>query len=508
MPSSHSGASASPSHSKSFILSSSQTSVASSSSQLNRVTQSTSQSDPSVTPSSNQSRDTLSSSQSRVTSSSSQPRIMLPSSPTGVTRQSSLSEMTLSSFVISKSFQSSNQFVVTLSSSQSHDSPPPSQFRISLFSSQSHGSLSLSQFHGASSSALPTPQEEVKHTDSLGETTYMYSTLEALQMLSSSFLSDRTISRSNTNSARKAGISTLVWYPTLSNFKTQPWSAFNESLPVNSELMEDTVYASGQPGLTLVSTSSVTSGYSASLISRTILQLHQSVESSHAVYASKGNSFHDNVGLSTKTSASLQSSLSVSGDLPLSEMTLSSLVTSQSSTNKTSNLANQAHEDSLVTDTPFNSVAINSLHQDTIQKTQYTRLHSLAYMHNQTGLAGIVPHATDSTSSSSKPSILNSYHNGASSWESWVYNFHSNSKTSIIDAYFSAYVDDMSTNTLAFSNIPSWNRSIGFIEKTIMISTKFSSLSRTSGNIFIMILYSFGASDMDGSKGILKYLCA
>ncbi|KAL9955531.1 hypothetical protein ACROYT_G036867 [Oculina patagonica] len=438
-----------PSSHSDVILPSSQASVALSINQFRVTTLSSNQSDPivpsagySVTPSSSQFRVTLSLSHSHVTLSG-QPPVTLSSSPTGVTL-------------------SSNQFGFTLSSIQFHGTLLPSQSRTTHSSSQYQGALSPSQFHGTPSSALPTPQEGVQNTDSVGGTTYMYSTLEGFQMLSSSFLSDRTIHRTNnTNSARKTSISTLVWHPTLSNFKTQ-------SLP-----REDTVHASGKPGLTLVSyTSSITSGYSASLISRSILQLHQSVESSHTVYASNGNSFQDNIGLSLKTSASLQSSLSVSGDLPLSQMKLSS------------NLTNPTHEDSIVTDAPVNSAAISSLHQESIQKTQYTSLHSLAYMHNQTGPAGIAPHATDSTSSTSKASSLDSHHNGSSSWESGNYHIHSNSKSSIRNAYFSASVGDTSTNTLAFSSIPSWNKSIiatvGFVEKTIMISTNFSSLSRTS----------------------------
>ena len=412
------------------------------------------------------------SNQSRVTLSSGQPLAPLPPSPTSVTI-------------------SSNNFGVTLSSSQSHVTLAPSQSRISLSSlrSQSHGTLSLSKFQGTPSSALPTSQEGIANTVTLEGTTNMYSTLEALKMLSSSFLSDRTIPRTNSaNNAGKTSISTLIWYPTVSNFKTQPWPALSKSLPVNSKLIEDNVYASGQPGLTPVSISSITSSYSAFVISRTIFQLRQSIESSHAIYATNGDSSLNKVGLTRKTSASLHSSLSVSGDLPMSQMKPSPLVISQSSTNKASNLTNLPHEDSLVTGTPASSVAVDSLHQEPIQKTRYASLLNLVYMHNQTGLAGIISHATDSTPSPSKASILNSHHNEESSWESWNYHFYSNSKSNIRNAYFSTSVDGTSNNTLALSSIPSWNRSImatvGFLEKTVIIGTKFSSLSRTSGNIF------------------------
>ena len=420
MPSDHSFASASSSLSGA-VLSSSESSVALSSSQFWVTTLSSSQTD--LTVSSRRYNGALSLSQSHFALSSSQPRATFPSNKLNITSVT----------------QSSNQFGVTLSSA----------------SSQSHGTLSLSQFHAAPSSALTTLQEGIKNTDRLGGTTSMYSTLETLQMLGSFFLSDRTIlSTNNTIRTRKTSTSSLVWYPA---FATQPWSAFNESLPVNSEFMQDTIYASGQSGLTLVRTSSITSGHSASLISRTIFQLHQPVESSNTLYSTNDNSNEDNAGISTKTSASPRSSLSVGGDLPLSRTKPPSLDISASSTHKTSNLIILTHEDSLVKGTPDNSAAIYSLHQESMEKTQHTSLHSLAIIHNQTGLAGV---ASDSTSSTSKESIMNSLYNEASSRKSWNYNLHSSSKSDISNIYFSVSLDDMSTDTLTFSSMSSWNRSI------------------------------------------------
>lgn len=461
MPSDHLFASASSSLSGA-VLSSSEASVALSSSQFRVTTLSSGQSDPTV--SSRRYSVTPSSSQSHVAISSSHPRVTLPSSPADVTV--------------------SLNPVVT---SQSHGTPRSSELGNLPSSSQSHGTLSLSQFHGTPT-ALTTLQEGIGNTDRLGVTTYMYSTLEAFQMSSRSFLSDKNIlSTNNTNGARWTNTSTLIWYPTLSNFKTH-WSAFSQSVSMSSEFMQSTFYASGQSGLGLVGTSSITSGQSASLISRTIFHLHQSVESSHIVYTTNDNSNQDNAGVSVETSATSQSSFG--GDLPLSRRKPSSLDISASSTHKTSNLTIPTHEDSLVTDSSVNSVDIKSLLQESMQKTQHTSLHSLAIIHHQTGLAGMASHTTDPTSSTSKASISNSFHNEVSSRKSWNYNLHSSSESDISNTYFSASLDDMFTDTLALSSMSSWNRSIiasvGFIEKTFMINKKFSSLTRPSGNTLVL----------------------
>lgn len=416
----------------------------------------------------------LSSSQVRVTLSSSQTVSTVFSSFCSVAPSSSQSHVTLSS--------TPSQYRHTLSSSERLVTLSPSQLGVTLSSSESYGTLST---------ALTTLQETIENTDGLGGTTY--STLEAFQILHGSFLFDRTISVTHyrnsaiDSTARKTNIPTLIWDPTSSHFPKQSKSAFHESMSVNSELMQDTVYASGQARHNLVSTSSLTSGNSTSVISPTIFQLHQSAEISHAVHAISGNTSQDTVGLAINTSASLQP-LSVIGDIPLSRVKLTSLTISQVSTNEMSNLSNLSHEDALVTGTPISSLTITFLHQETIQKTQYISLHSFANIPNQTSLTGIASHATDSTNSTSTASISNSHHSGpSSSWNSWNYHFHSNSKSSTSKAYSSTSVDHRFIGTIAFQSVPTWNRStiptVGFIGKTILISNKFSSLSRTSGNI-------------------------
>ena len=382
---------------------------------------------------------------------------------------------------------------VTPSSSQPRVTLPLSQYRLALPSSQLPITPSLSQlgvtlssskFRGTPFTTLSTLQETIQRTRGLGGTTSNAS----VQILNSSNPFDGIISL--TYYTNRATDSTLVETnmmgdQTLLLFLTQSNSPVHKFMSLNSELMADTLE---QVGHNRASTSSLRSGNSTSVISSTIFQLHQSAEMSPAVPAMNGNSFRGTVELSTKTSASLQSLLSVTGEIPLSRR-VKSLTISLSSTNERSSLSNVSYENSLVTDTLIASLTtINSLHQETKQNTQDISLNGFANIPSQTSLTSITSEATDSTSSISTASISNShYSEPSSSSDSCNYHFHSNSKSSSSKVYSRTPVDHRFPDTLAIQRVPIWNRStiviVGFSGKTSLISYKLSPLSRTSGNI-------------------------
>lgn len=379
--------------------------------------------------------------------------------------------------------RSSSQICVALSSSQT-DSTVPSNLRsVKPSSSQSRITLPLSQLPVTPFTTITTLQETIQRLFK-GTTS---NAVKTFQILNSSIPFDGTTSRPYyTNSGTDSTIvetntPTLMRDQTLSLFLTQSKSPFHKSVSLNSKLIANTV---GQASHNLASTSSLTSGNSTSVISPTIFQL-QSAEISRADPAMSGNSFQGTVGLSTKTSASLKLLLSVTGDIPLSRVT--SLTISRSSTNEKSSLSNVSYEDSLVTDKPIGTLTINSLHQETMQKTGYISLHSIANIPSQTSLTGIASHAADSTYSTSTASISSCYQSVPSSSDSWNYHLYSNSKSSSSKAYSSTFVDYRITDPLGTQSVPIWNRStiaiVSFSGKTNLISDKFSSLSRTSGNI-------------------------
>ena len=426
---------------------------------------------------------TLSSSPASSTRSSSQFLVALSSSQTHSTVHSSLGSVTPSSSQPRVTLPSS-QYRLTLSSSQLLVTPSPSKLSVSL---------SSSQFHGTPSTALRTLREIIESTVGRGATSS--SSLEVFQILNSSSLFDRTISRTYyTNSATDStlaerNIPTLMRGPSLSLFPTQSKSALHESMSLNSVVMEETFHASGQARHSLASTSSLTNGYSSYVISSTAVQLYRYAETSHTVPAVNVNSFQVNFGLSIDASASLQSLLSVTGDMPPFRTKLASLSISRSFTSKKSSLSNVSYEDLLVTDTRIGPLTINSLHQQTKQNTRYVTLHSFASIVTpHSSLTGIISHAMNSTYSTSTASISNSHQSEPSSSNSWNYHIHSNSKSSSSNAYSSTSVDHRFTNTLASQSVSIWNRSrtatVGFSEKTTLISNKSSSLSRTSGNIW------------------------
>ena len=384
--------------------------------------------------------------------------------------------------------QSSSQILVALSSSQAN-STVPSNFRsVTPSSSQFPITLPLS---------LPVAPFTTKTT--LHETVQRLfegttsNAVETFQIINSSIPFDATISRTDhINSAVdstlvETNIPTLMGNQTLSLFLTQSKSPFHKSVSLNSEFMAATV---GQASHNLASTSSLTSDNSTSVIFSTMFQLHQSAKVSYTVPAMNGNSFQGTVGLSTKTSASLQSLLSVIGDIPLTRVT--SLTISWSSTNEKSSLSNESYEDSLVTDTvaPISPLTITSLNQEAKQNTKYISLHSFANISSQISLTGIASHSTDSTQySTSTASISNIHHSEpSSSLDSWNYHLHSNSKSSSSEAYSSTSVDYRYTDQHGFQSVPIWNRStiaiVSFSGKTALISDKVSSLSRASGITF------------------------
>ena len=392
--------------------------------------------------------------------------VALPPSQTDPTIPSSLRSVTPSS-----SRRTSSQLPVT---------PSPSQIGVTLFSSK---------FRGTPFTTLTALQKTVQSTRGLGRTAS--NAVEAsVQTSNSSNPFDGSISRTYyTNSATNStlvetNIPTLMGDQTLLLFLTQSKSPFNKFVSLNSELMADTVE---QGSHNRASTLSITSGNSTSVISPTIFQLHQSAEMSLAVPTMNGNSFQGTVRLSTKASASLQSLIPVTEDIPLSRR-VKSLTISPSSTNEKLSLSNVSYENSLVTDTPVAPLTtINSLHQETKQNTQYITLHGFANIPSQTSLTGITSHATDATYSTSTASISNSHHSEpSSSSDSCNYHFHSNSSYSST-FYPRASVAHMFTDTGAIQSGPIWSRSaiaiVGFSGKTTLISDKLSSLSRTSGNI-------------------------
>ena len=411
---------------------------------------------------------------SSVTISSSHYGVTLSSSPASGVRGSSsqvLGALTLSQndSTVPPSFRSVtssshslvtvplSQYRLTVSSSQLPVTPSPSQLGLTL---------SLSKLRGTLFSTLTSLQETIRSSHGLVGTAS--NTVEAFEILNSSIPFDGTISR--TYYANNATDSTLVETnmpptlmgdQTLSLFLTQSKSPFHKSLSLNNQLMADTV---GQASHNLASTSSLTSGNSTVVIFPTIFQLHQSAEISHVVPTMNGNNFQGTVGLSTKTSASLQSLLT--GDKSI--------------------LSNLSYEDFLVTDTLIGPSTINSLHQGNMQKTQYISLHSFANILRQTSLTGIASHVTDSTYSTSTASISSSHQSVSSSSDSRKYHLHSNSRSSSSKAYSSTSVDYRFTGALGSQSAPIWIRSaiaiVSFSGKTILISDKFSSLSRTSGN--------------------------
>lgn len=392
--------------------------------------------------------------------------VALPPSQTDPTIPSSLRSVTPSS-----SRRTSSQLPVT---------PSPSQLGVTLFSSK---------FRGTPFTTLTALQKTIQSTRGLGRTAS--NAVEAsVQTSNSSNPFDGSISRTYyTNSATdstlvETNIPTLMGDQTLLLFLTQSKSPFNEFVSFNSELMADTVE---QGSHNRASTLSIKSGNSTSVISPTIFQLHQSAEMSLAVPTMNGNSFQGTVRLSTKASASLQSLIPVTEDIPLSRR-VKSLTISLSSTNEKLSLSNVSYENSLVTDTPVAPLTtINSLHQETKQNTQYITLHGFANIPSQTSLTGITSHAADSTYSTSTASISNShYSEPSSSWDSCNYHFHSNSNYSST-FYYRAFVAHMFTDTRAIQGVPIWSRSaiaiVGFSGKTTLISNTLSSLSMTSGNI-------------------------
>ena len=387
--------------------------------------------------------------------------------------------------------RSSTQFLLALSSSQTDPTVASSLRSVTPSSNQSTSSqlpvtpspsqlgvtLSSSKFRSTPFTILTTVQKTI-----LGETTSNAGE-GSIKILNSSNPFDGIISRAHyTNSATD---STLMGDQTLFRFLSQSKSPFHKFVLLNSELMANTVE---QASHNRASTSSITSGNSTSVIFPTIFQLHQSVEMSPAVPAMKGNSFQGTVGSSTKASASLQSLIPVTEDIPLSRG-LKSLTISLSSTNEKSSLSNVFYVDSLVTDTPIAPLTIiNSLRQETEQNTQYISLHSFANIPSQTSLRGTTSRATDSTYSTSTASISNGhYSEPVSSLDSCNYHFHSNSKSSNSKVYSRTSVDHRFTGTLAILSVLIWNRYttaiVGFSGKTTLISDKLSSLSRTSGNI-------------------------
>ena len=380
-----------------------------------------------------------------------------------------------------------SQFRVTLPSSQYRLTVPLSQLPVIPSPSQLGVTLSSSKFRGTPFTTLTTFQETIPSARGLGGTTYN----ETVQILNSSKPFNGTISRTYyVNSATdstlvETNIPTLMVDQTLFRFLTQSKSAFHKFMSLNSELMADTVE---QASHNHARTSSITSGNSTSVISPTISQLHQSAERSPGVPAMNGNSFRGTVGLPTKASASLQSPLPVTGDIPLSRR-VKSLTIPLSSTNEKPSLSNVSYEDSLVTDTRIAPLTtINSLHQETKQNTQHISLHGFANIPSQTSLTSITLQATDSTSSISTASVSNIHRSEkSSSSDSCNYHFHSNSKSSSSKVYSRTSVDHWFTDTPAIQSVSIWNGStiaiVGFSGKTSLISDKLSLLSRTSGNI-------------------------
>ena len=424
---------------------------------------------------------TLSWSPSSGAPSSTQFLVTLSSTQTDPTVPSSLCSVT----------PSSSQSRVTLPLSQKRLTLPSSQLPITLSPSQLGVTLSSSKFRGTPFTTSTTFQETIQSTHGLGGTTQSNTVGASVQILNGSNpfngIISRTyyINRATDSTLVDTNIPTLMGDQTLLLFLTQSKSPFHEFVSLSSELMATTIE---QVSHNRASTLSITSGSSTSVICPTIFHLHQSAELSPAVPAMNGNSFRGTVGLSTKTSASLQSLLSVTGEIPLSRR-VKSLTISLSSTNEMSSLSNVSYEDSLVTDTPIASLStINSLHQETKQNIQHISLHGFANIPSQTSLASITSQATDSTSSTSTASISNSHHSEpSSSSDSCNYHFHSNSKSSSSKVYSRTSVDHRFTDTLSIQSVPIWNRStiaiVGFSGKTTLISDKLSLLSRTSGNI-------------------------
>ena len=384
--------------------------------------------------------------------------------------------------------RSSSQILVAVSSSQTDSSLPSNLRSVAPSSSPSRITLSSSQLLVAPFTTMTTLHETVQ---TLFEGA-ISNAVEAFQILNSSIPFHGTISRTyHINSATdstlvETNIPSLMGDQTLSLFLTHSKSPFHKSVSLSSEIMAATA---GQASQNLPSTSSLTSDNSqTSVISPTTFKLHQSADISYVVPPMNGNSFQGTVGLSTKTSASLQSLLSVTGDRPLTRIT--SLTISRSSTIEKSILSNVSMESSLVMDTPISPLNIAILNQEAKQDTKYISLHSFANIPSQTHLTGVASHATDSTQySTSTASISNIHHRElSSSSDSWNYHLHSNSKSSSSDAYSSTSVDYKYTDPHGFQSVPIWNRStiafISFSGKTALISDKVSSLSKASGITF------------------------